>query len=259
MAINCANMSDNLLESELFGYEKGAFTDARTQHKGLFEVADGGTVFLDEIGDMSPAMQSKLLRFLETQSFRRVGGTEEVKVDVRVIVATNKDLHRAMVEGSFRNDLYYRIEGVTLRLPPLRERKGDIPLLCEHFMELFGEKYKKRVVGITPGALEGLMEYDWPGNVRELKRAIEVAVSHIKGEEGEITADLLLVGVPWKEPQALSEGTASLPEKLAFVEREECLGALRKSNWKIAKAANILGIPRGTLQSKMKKLGITKS
>jgi len=257
-AINCANIPGNLLESELFGHERGAFTDARTQHKGLFELADGGTVFLDEIGNLSPILQPKLLRFLEDQTFRRVGGTEEIKVDVRVIAATNKDLAQATQEGSFRDDLYYRIEGATLWLPPLRKRKDDIPLLFDHFMELYGERYGKKVRGITPQALELMMEYDWPGNVRQLKRAIELAVSHIEGEEGEITLELIRRGSPWKENQVLSQGVVSLPEKMALMEKEECLRALEKSNWKITKAANILRVPRTTLQNKMRKLGIAK-
>ncbi len=255
-AINCGAIPENLLESELFGHERGTFTGAYFQKKGKLEKADGGTVFLDEIGELSPKLQVKLLRVLEEGKLERVGGNTSIRFDVRIIAATNKDLYQATLDGSFREDIYYRIEGATLWLPPLRERKDDIPLLCDHFIKLYGEKFKKKVRGITPEALELLMEYDWPGNVRQLKRAIEVAVSRIEGEEGEVTLELIRRGTPWKQKQALPQKAASLPEELAVVEKERCLRALKKCNWKITEAANMLGVPRTTLHNKMKKLNI---
>lgn len=174
--ITCSALPDTLLESELFGHEKGAFTDARTQKKGLFEQGSGGTVFLDEIGEMSPIMQAKLLRVLEEKSFRRVGGNRDLKVDVRVVAATNRILQEEVKNGAFREDLFYRLNVLTVELPPLRERVGDIPLLGEYFAHRFSEEFRKAVKGFDKDALELLQAYSWPGNVREFRNAIERAV-----------------------------------------------------------------------------------
>ncbi len=176
MAINCAAVPETLLESELLGHEKGAFTDAKTQKKGLFELAHGGTVFLDEIGDMPTGIQAKLLRVLEDRTFRRVGGTKDIQIDVRIISATNKDLLEAIEEKSFRNDLYYRLQVIPIFLPPLRERRKDILVLARSFIDSFNREFGKSVTGISPEAEKFLYEYDWPGNVRELRNVIERAI-----------------------------------------------------------------------------------
>ncbi len=176
MAVNCAALPENLLESELMGHERGAFTDARTMKKGLFELADGGTLFLDEIGDMPLGMQAKILRVLEDKLVRRVGGTKDISVDVRIISATNKNLLKAIDDGSFRSDLYYRLQVIPINLPPLRERKGDIIILARHFIEQFNVDFHKEVKGISKMAEKFLTEYAWPGNVRELKNVIERAI-----------------------------------------------------------------------------------
>ncbi|MCA1797277.1 MAG: sigma-54 dependent transcriptional regulator, partial [Geobacteraceae bacterium] len=173
MAINCAAVPESLLESELMGHEKGAFTDAKTQKKGLFEMANGGTVFLDEIGDMQMGMQAKLLRVLEERSFRRVGGSKEVRVDVRIIAATNKELLQGIEDGSFRKDLYYRVQVIPLYLPSLRERRDDILPLARFFVQRFNQEFGKQVKGFTPQAERYLQAYDWPGNIRELRNIIE--------------------------------------------------------------------------------------
>jgi len=174
--ITCTAIPETLLESILFGYEKGSFTDAKTQKKGLLEEANGGTVFLDEIGDMTLYLQSKLLRFLEEKTFHRVGGSRDIRVDVRVIAATNKELRKLVAEGAFREDLYFRLKVLPIHLPPLRERAGDIPLLVEHFVAEYNREFKKKVQGVTPAVLRQLEEYEWPGNIRELKNTIERAM-----------------------------------------------------------------------------------
>jgi len=176
VAINCAAITETLLESELFGHEKGSFTGAVSQKKGKLEAADGGTVFLDEVGELAVPLQAKLLRVLQEREFERVGGTRSIKVDIRVIAATNRDLKEASRAGSFRQDLYYRLNVVSVRMPALRERKEDIPLLANFFALRFGEKVKRRVAGISAKARACLLRYEWPGNVRELENAIERAV-----------------------------------------------------------------------------------
>ena len=192
VAINCGAIPETLLETELFGHEKGAFTGAHTSRIGKFEAADGGTVFLDEVGDMSQAMQVKLLRVLQEKAIERVGGVRPIKVNVRVIAATNRDLRAAIREGSFREDLFYRLSVVPIHLPPLRERPEDIPILAQHFLERFNERYRKRIRGFTPQAIRKLRRHLWPGNVRELEYAIERAVILAQGEE--ITAQDLWLG-----------------------------------------------------------------
>jgi len=185
MEITCTAMPETLLESELFGHERGAFTDAKAQKKGLLELAHGGTIFFDEIGDMTPALQAKLLRVLEERRFRRVGGVKDISVDIRVVAATNKDLRTAVEQGAFRKDLYYRLQVVTITIPPLRERREDIGLLARHFLEHFSREFKKPQPRLSVAAERLLVQYDWPGNVRELRNVIERAM--ILVESGELT------------------------------------------------------------------------
>jgi two-component system response regulator AtoC len=254
MAINCAAVPEALLESEIMGHERGAFTDAKVLKKGLFELADGGTVFLDEIGDMALAMQAKLLRVLEERSFRRVGGTRDVKVDVRIISATNRDLHKAMEEKTFRNDLYYRIGVIPIFLPPLRERREDIIPLAEHFINLFNREFGKQVRGISRMAEKILMEYDWPGNIRELKNVIERSVI-LECEE-----TLLVENLP-RELIDRTVGTAGplnfrLPPEgidIEDVERELIRQALEMADGNQSQAARLLNLGIDALRYRMKK------
>ncbi len=257
MAINCAAVPETLLESELMGHEKGAFTDAKMQKKGLFEFADGGTVFLDEIGDMEPGMQAKLLRVLEERTFRRVGGTKDISVDVRIVSATNKDLLKAIEEKTFRNDLYYRIQVIPIFLPPLRERKEDILPLTRHFIEHFNREFGKSVKGISKMAEKFLLEYHWPGNIRELKNIIERAII-LENEEM-----LLLEHLPREivsKAGGVSAGPMSLqipPEGIDIedVERELIRQALETSNGNQSKAAKKLNLGIDAFRYRMKKFG----
>src|SRR5206468_1476621 len=189
MNITCSALPETLLESELFGHERGAFTGADRQKHGLFETADGGTVFLDEIGEMVPALQAKLLRFLEEKAFKRVGGSGDVRVDVRVIAATNRDLEEAVKKGSFREDLYYRLNVMQIVMPSLREHPSDVPLLVNHYVDVFNREFRKNVHGAAPETLELLKAYRWPGNIRELRNAVERA--------------MLLTDGPWLAPELL--------------------------------------------------------
>jgi len=255
MEINCTAVPETLLESELFGYEKGAFTDAKEAKEGLFELADGGTIFLDEIGDMSPAIQAKLLRFLQERTFKRVGGVRDIKVDVRIIAATNRDLEKAVKEGSFRADLYYRINVVTMELPPLRERAEDIIHLANKFVQEYNLEFGKNVQGFTPEAEQLLLSYPWPGNVRELKNMIERVMllendTLIRAEHLPIKPDALAsAGVG-----GMSLEVPSL--RLEEVERAAIQRALEQTGGNKAEAAKILGINRTTLYSKLRKLGM---
>ena len=181
MAVSCAALAETLLESELFGHEKGAFTGASQQKRGKFEMADGGTIFLDEIGDISPKLQVDLLRVLQERCFYRVGGSEEVRVDVRVIAATHVNLQQAVADGKFRDDLFYRLNVIEIRIPPLRERREDVPLLARHFLERLSHELGKDIGEISEGALKLLMDYNWPGNVRELENAVERAMVTCRG------------------------------------------------------------------------------
>ncbi len=255
VAINCASIPESLLESELFGHEKGAFTGAHTTKRGKFELASGGTLFLDEISEMSPALQAKLLRVIEEKRFERVGGTRIIEVDVRIVVATNRALEREVQEGRFREDLYYRISVFPIRIPPLRERKEDIPLLAEYFAERAAEDMKVEKPEITEEAMEKLLSYSWPGNVRELKNVIERAV--ILCEGGKILPHHIILIPPKKEELDLS-GTLEEAVKRAaeWVERRKIQQALEDAGGKLEEAARSLGISLKTLYAKMKKHGL---
>lgn len=257
--INCAALTETLLESELFGHEKGAFTGADRRREGKFLQADGGSIFLDEVSEMSQAMQVKLLRVLQERELTRVGGSEVLKVDVRVIAASNKDLKKEIQQGRFREDLFYRLNVVALTVPPLRERKEDIPLLAQHFLQEFAAKNAKNVTSFTPQAVEKLVQYSWPGNVRELMNAVERAVVLSRNaylDEGELT--LLMAeerGASGAEQsgaanqQASVSGTWSLEE----IERRSILESLEQAGGNKSEAARRLGITRKTLRKKLTK------
>jgi DNA-binding NtrC family response regulator len=248
VAISCAALPESLLESELFGHEKGAFTGAYAQKKGKFEVANRGTLFLDEIGEMSANIQVHLLRVLEEKRFTRVGGNEPIKVDVRVISATNRDMKEAVASRQFREDLYYRLNVVNIELPPLRERKEDIPLLAQHFLKKFALDNHKEVTGFSPEATDFLLRYDWPGNIRELENAIERAVILAKKPIIEL-ADL--------PQQKLVASQQISPEKnLKQVEKEHIRNVLAETKGNYTEAARILGISRMTLYNKAKAYGL---
>ncbi len=258
--ITCTSLSETLLESELFGHERGAFTDAKTLKKGLFEIADGGTAFLDEIGDMPAALQAKLLRFLEERRFRRVGGTNELSVDVRVVAATNRDIEKAIEEGKFRRDLLYRLNVVTIYLPPLRSRGGDVRLLTQHFVERFSREFKRDVVRIHPGVYEKLEQYTWPGNVRELRNVIERAVLLCKDQQIRPQDVLLGTGeTPGWEGQIDS---VRLPaegfdfEKLGALEKALLEQALARTKNNQSQAAKLLRLSRDRLRYKLQKHGL---
>src|SRR2546428_2778929 len=258
--VNCATLGHDILENELFGHEKGAFTGANERKKGLFELADGGTLFLDEIAEMDPSTQAKLLRVLERNEFRRVGGTTKVKVDCSVIAATHRNLEKAIRTEKFREDLYYRLKVVTMVVPPLRERKEDIPALIDAFIADFNRRHGGKIQGIAPQALKILMEYDWPGNVRELKNAVESAAVLAGGETigPDGFADLLAVE-PVRGPPATAPAVVALPGSVAFapgtplaeVERQVILATLRQYGSRLA-APRTLGIGLATLCTRLR-------
>jgi len=252
--INCAAITETLLESELFGHEKGAFTGADRRKEGKFRQANGGSIFLDEVSEMSLAMQVKLLRVLQEREIVRVGGEEVIKIDVRVIAATNKELIREIQAGRFREDLYYRLNVVTLHVPPLRERREDIPLIAQHFLTLFAEKNHKNIKGFTPRAMDRLLRYNWPGNVRELMNAVERGVVLSRSEYlDEEEFSLILQDQPRSsEPPAPQIAAPSL----VAVEKETILRALETSGGNKSEAARRLGITRRTLHLKLKKYGM---
>ena len=252
--LNCAALPEHLLESELFGHEKGAFTGAVAQRKGRFEQADGGSIFLDEIGDLSSALQVKLLRVLQERQFERVGGNRTLTVDVRVLAATHRDLERAMRDGMFRDDLYYRLNVVTIQIPPLRERREDISLLLDHFLRKFAEKNRRDVTGLTAAARDALLKYDYPGNVRELENIVERAVLLCRGRVIDLE-DLPAAARPGQR-----SGTEPLPKDLpgvlADIERQAIRSALEQSGGIQTQAAEALGISERVLRYKMKKYGL---
>jgi two-component system response regulator HydG len=251
--VNCAAITETLLESELFGHEKGAFTGADRRREGRFRLAHGGSIFLDEISEMSVAMQAKLLRVLQEKEIQRVGGEEVLKVDVRVIAATNRDLQEGIQAGRFREDLYYRLNVVPLHVPALRERRDDVPLLAQHFLVTFAEKNRKLIKGFTPQAMDMIVRYDWPGNVRELMNAVERGVILCRGEyvsEGDLP--LPLREEMTREPEFA--GAKDLP--LEEVERATILQTLESANGNKSEAARRLGITRRTLHMKLKKYGM---
>ena len=251
--INCAAIPKDLIESELFGYRKGAFTGAMTDKEGLFEMAEGGSLLLDEIGEMPPYLQTKLLRVLQEREYRPIGSDRIVRVDFRLICATNIDLDAALRDGKVREDLYFRINTITLRVPPLRERTEDIPLLCEHFREKYNKRHQRSIKGITPEAYHILIRHRWPGNVRELENVIERGVLVAKGTE--ITPVELPEGLR-EESRTQTEFTIPPHRTLAEIEKMAIVQTLHRTNWNKQEAAQILGLYRPTLYSKMKKHAI---
>ncbi|MCB2222485.1 MAG: sigma-54 dependent transcriptional regulator [Bacteroidetes bacterium] len=248
VSVHCGALSEDLLESELFGHEKGAFTGAMFNRKGRFEMANGGTIFLDEIGTISPKMQIELLRVLETKAFVRVGGNKEIKSDFRVICATNKDLKKLVENGSFREDLYYRLNVVNISIPPLRERTEDIPLLVDHFIKKYCISMSRDMITIDPAALQRLEEYDYPGNVRELENMIERAIVIGNGKE------IRLKDLPL-EKDIISDSSDSLQD----LEKKYILQTLNKYNWNISRSAKALKVDRVTLYNKIRKYGLKAS
>jgi DNA-binding NtrC family response regulator len=251
VAVSCAALTETLLESELFGHEKGSFTGATARRKGKFEAAHGGTLFLDEVGDIGPKLQLDLLRVLEERKLQRVGGNETIDVDVRIIAATNRDLRKAALEGKFREDLFYRLNVIPVVVPPLRQRREDIPLLVEHFVERLAVEMKKRIDGVSAEAMSALVDHDWPGNVRELRNVLERGAVVAAGPVIQL-ADL---GLPPKADAPPRPGTlASLEE----VEKRHVAAVLAHTGGNVSQSARILGIDRVTLYNKMRKYGIRR-
>jgi DNA-binding NtrC family response regulator len=257
-AVNCAAINENLLESELFGHERGSFTGAHAEKKGLFEVADRGTLFLDEIGELDISMQAKLLRALQEREIRRVGGTRPIKVDVRVVAATNRDLRAMVADGRFRDDLYYRINVLSIDVPPLRERHDDIPVLIDYFLKKHTRNTSRLIRGLTPDARAVMLDYAWPGNVRQLESAIERAI--LLAENDLITVEDLPLEVR-QEARPGGEGGFKLPpEGISFEEFERNLieQAMERTDYNITKAAKLLGLTFRTLQYRLEKFGIKR-
>jgi len=256
MNITCSALPEALLESELFGHERGAFTGADRQKRGLLESADGGTVFLDEIGEMVPGLQAKMLRFLEEKSFKRVGGAVDIRVDVRVVAATNRTLAHEVKEGRFREDLYYRLNVLPIELPSLRARPGDIPLLVNYYVDAYNREFRKRVIGVDAAALNALKSYGWPGNVRELRNVIERAMLLTEGT----TLTLGDFPVAAAAPVRLTE-QVDLPAggiDLEQLERSLVVQALERSGWNQTKAASMLGLNRDQIRYRVEKFKLEK-
>lgn len=277
--VNCSALPSTLVESELFGHKKGAFTDAKENKTGLFELADGGTIFLDEIGDMDVSLQAKLLKVIEDQRFRRIGDTQDIEVDVTVIAATHQSVEKLVKEGRFREDLYYRLNVVPLELPPLRKHREDIPDLCTHFINIYAKKFGKPIDGFTPGAMQAMMNYSWPGNVRELRNVVERGCLLCSGTE--ITEKELLfpkISAPETETPQVAEAPATIPPAepaakapetggesmaetplLSLAEGEKMLieRAMQASNGNKNEAARILGVHRTTLYKKLEEYSIS--
>jgi DNA-binding NtrC family response regulator len=257
VAINCGNIPAELLESEIFGHVRGAYTGATSTKKGLFEVADGGTFFLDEVASISMEMQAKLLRVIQEREFRRLGGLENIKVDVRIIAATNLDLQTAVSNGTFRDDLYYRLNVIVIKLPPLVERAEDILLLAEHFIKKYCDENDRELCVLDPASARVLMDYSWPGNVRELENAIERAVVLCPGNV--IAADLFprnITAVSAQAPGSDLEESLSLKKRVGNFEKGLILAALEKAGWNQKRAAEFLFVNPTTLSEKLKRLGI---
>ena len=254
MNITCSALPEQLLESELFGHERGAFTDARMQKRGLLESAEGGTVFLDEIGEMVPALQAKLLRFLEEKSFKRVGGASDIHVDVRVVAATNRNLEEQVAKGGFRSDLYYRLNVLPIRLPPLREHAEDVPVLLRFFVDAFNSEFKKKIKGVSPAAETVLKNYNWPGNVREMRNVVERAMLLAEGPRLEVQ-DFAVVnatagpGDPFDLPAAGVD--------LESLERSLVAQALRRAGGNQTKAAALLGLNRDQIRYRIEKFNLS--
>jgi transcriptional regulator with PAS, ATPase and Fis domain len=257
--VNCAALPEQLLESELFGHERGAFTDAHTQKRGLFETAEGGSVMLDEIGDLPPGGQAKLLRLLENKTFRRVGGVQELRADVRVIAATNVDLEERVAEGRFRSDLFFRLNVVRFVVPPLREHLEDVPGLAAHFIARFDQEMGREVKGVSPSAMELLRSYHYPGNVRELRNVIERAfilhagIDEIRPEH--LTPEVRKA-VPGRRPEKIVPPVGEQGLVLDDVERKLIAEAMERASGNQSKAARLLGVSRDTLRYRLKKHGM---
>jgi len=257
VAINCGNIPSDLLESEIFGHVRGAYTGATSAKKGLFEVANGGTFFLDEVASISLEVQAKLLRVIQEREFRRLGGLENIKVDVRIIAAANSDLQTAVNNGTFRDDLFYRLNVIVIKLPPLHERSEDIPLLAEHFIKKYCDENGRDLCIMDPGAIKILMDYDWPGNVRELENVIERAVVLCPGNV--ITPDLFpknITTIQLREPNGLGDDNLPLKDRVSNFERALIMSALDKTAWNQKRAAELLAVNPTTLSEKLKRLGI---
>ena len=252
VTINCGALPESILESELFGHEKGAFTGAQYARKGKFEMADGGTIFLDEIGNISPKIQMELLRILEDKKFFRLGGSKEIKADFRTIAATNKDLEAAMKDSEFRSDLFYRLNVFVIEIPPLRERKSDIPLLAQHFFKIFTSQMNKPIANISSDAVKVLIDYDWPGNVRELENAIERAVVVCKSKE------IRPSDFPFFHARLEDEAEAASDDSLEALQMKHIKKILEQTGWNISKAALVLQIDRVTLYNKISKYNLQK-
>ena len=253
MNITCSALPEQLLESELFGHERGAFTDARLQKRGLLETADGGTVFLDEIGEMVPALQAKLLRVLEEKAFKRVGGAHDIRVDVRVIAATNRNLEEEVAKGRFRSDLYYRLNVLPITIPPLRSHPEDVPLLVEYFIDGFNSEFRKRILGATPAAYTALERYGWPGNVRELRNVVERAM--LLSDASRLEAKdfaALTASAPSPEDFELPAKGVNLEE----LERSLVIQALKRAGGNQTRAAALLGLNRDQIRYRIEKFGL---
>jgi two-component system, NtrC family, response regulator AtoC len=254
MNITCSALPESLLESELFGHERGAFTDARIQKRGLLETADGGTVFLDEVGEMVPALQAKLLRFLEEKTFKRIGGAADIRVDVRVIAATNRSLQEEVTKGKFRSDLYYRLNVLPVSLAPLRSHLEDVPLLVDFFVDGFNREFRKNILGATPAALRLLQSYGWPGNVRELRNVVERAMLLAEGPHLEARDFAgLSATTPAGDTFELPAGGVDLEQ----LERSLVIQALRRSGGNQTKAAPLLGLNRDQIRYRIEKFGLS--
>jgi two-component system, NtrC family, response regulator AtoC len=253
--ITASALPEQLLESELFGHERGAFTDARQQKRGLFETAEGGTLFLDEIGEMTPGLQAKLLRFLEEKTFKRVGGLQDIRVDVRVVAATNRQLEQEVKAGKFREDLFYRLQVMPVALPPLRERRGDVLLLANYYIDRYNREFRKRTRGLSPAAATLLQQYQWPGNIRELRNAIERAM--LLADRDQLQPEdftTLTRSVPATDFRLPAEGV-----RLEEVERQLLTQALERAGGNQTQAGHLLGINRDQVRYRMEKFGLVNS